>query len=431
MPLGSGKTRVVCRWARHKPGLRWVLCPNAAVPVWIEEVRKWTRETISTLTGTRYNKITQMKHPKTQWLVIPYQTYRSLANYMLSTDHPSVAILDESHYIKNPKAQVTKAVHAWLKDSPSRAILTATPMGNTELDLWAQWYFLDRGESMGKSFYQFRAGYFVPDSMGWNWTMLPWAKRKVNRAILKTGVIMSEDEIDLPPKTYGIRYTPLSTLQKRFYNDMEEEFAIWASEKGVRTEVLIETQWILVRLMRLRQICSGFFKDDRGKLHTFHSNKYSMLMEMLEEMRGHQVVIWCTFRKEIARISEMLRKYAISHVIYKGGMKNAERTSVVDAFQARKARVFLGQVAAGGIAITLTASDRAIYFSNGYSLIHRSQSEGRTRRIGSERFNRIHYEDLITEGTIEDEIRDLLVAKHIRQRTVVLRHLIESRIGGG
>lgn len=426
LPMGAGKTRIACLWADGKPAKqRWVLCPPAAIPVWEAEIQKWLGKPSLVVADTsREDKIRRLRAWCDSWKIISYQTYRSLQNFMALTDPPDLAILDESQTIKNPKAQVTKAILAWLKNVAFKAILTGTPISQSELDLWSQWYFLDGGRTFGTSFYGFRQYYFAPDSMGWNWTLKAGMARIINAKMLSTGPIMQEEEIDLPPQTYSKVYVELSKVQRKHYDTVVKEFRAYSSRTG---EAIVDTQWAFVQLLHLRQICCGFLKADDGTMFEMPSQKYEVLLDLLDEfLPKHKVVIWTSFRKERKIITRILHDKGISHVVYKGGMSNAERREAVRRFQQDTVPVFLGQVAAGGKAITLSAAARVIYTSNTYSIESRIQSEKRTHRIGSEIHERIHYTDILSKGTVEEDILSALMTRKLTNEILLKRHLLSK-----
>jgi len=196
--------------------------------------------------------------------------------------------------------------------------------------------------------------------------------------------------------------------------------------------VAVMTRWVMVQLMKMRQICAGFYITDEKTVVKGSSAKYKLLIELLQgELKGHKVVIWCNFRREIRLVTDTLTSKAIGYVTYHGGTSLQERKLNVRAFQTdSKIQCFVGQIAAGGQAITLTAADRAIYMSNPYSYRDRAQSEKRTHRIGSEKHERVHYIDIITRGTIEKQMHTALTIKQWKNDLVMQRHLLRRILKG-
>jgi SNF2 family DNA or RNA helicase len=331
-------------------------------------------------------------------------------------------ILDESHNIKNPRAQVTKAVHLVLRKARYKAILTASPITNSELDAWAQWYFLDSGTSFGRSYWVFRDQYFIPDRNRWVWTPTMHFKHKFNQ-VLQKGIILDEDVIDLPSATFSQHYVDLHPKQKKAYHQLEQEFRLYL--KNLK-EPVIDTQWAVVRFTKMRQILSGFVIDDKKQVHVLPCNKYSQLISILEEeLPKHKVVIWCLWSEEIRQVCKVLDAMAISYVKYDGSLDFAQRDSAVRFFQTDPdVRVFVGQVQAGGEAITLTASDRVVYMSQTLSIRYRDQSEGRTRRIGSEKHKHINYTDMLTTDTLETAMYEGIKERRYTNQMLLYRHLL-------
>lgn len=445
LPMGAGKTRITLLWSTTKPpGYRLVLCPSAAIPVWQREIHKWLGEQeiiYAAVDMSRHQKlgiIRTVNQSNRGWVLMPYQSFRSLANYFANVLPPAVCILDESHFIQNPRALVTRGVHTHLTYARCKAILSGTPIGNSYLNVWAQWYFLDRGKRLGRSFYQFRYNNFTPDSMGWKWELKRRSYKVINDAMRDTGPIMQEDEMDLPPKTYSEIYVEPTAWQAKAFRSLKDEFAVYFSD-GRPISV---TKWVTTQLIRMRQVCSGFCMMDQqfkivdgkriplGKKHLVRgtTQKYDILMELLEnDFKDHKVVIWCSFRHEIKRVHELLVKKAIGHVMYKGGMTNDERKRAEEDFQKdRSIRCFVGSIAAGGQALTLTAGSRVVYISNTHRVRDRDQSEKRTHRIGSEHHSRIHYTDILTRGEADVAIHGAVVIKRWKNEMLLMHHLMKD-----
>jgi len=95
-----------------------------------------------------------------------------------------------------------------------------------------------------------------------------------------------------------------------------------------------------------------------------------------------------------------------------GGTPGKERLDAIESFQTNdKCKVFIGQQRACGLGITLTKASYAIYFSQGYSLEDRLQSEDRCHRAGSEQHNKITYIDLVCKDTVDEVIINALKGK--------------------
>ena len=126
---------------------------------------------------------------------------------------------------------------------------------------------------------------------------------------------------------------------------------------------------------------------------------------MLDEVEG-KVVIWAHFQRDVNRIIEVIsKKYGDdSFVDYYGLTPQEDRQKNIKKFQDPRSpvRFFIGTTQTGGYGITLTAASTMIYYSNGYDLEKRQQSEARIDRIGQEK--PMTYIDIICENTVDTRI---------------------------
>ena len=160
----------------------------------------------------------------------------------------------------------------------------------------------------------------------------------------------------------------------------------------------------LTQLMRLQQITCGHFKADDGTVQEIKSNRLPELMDVLEEIEG-KAIIWAHWQSDIKKIIEEIKKvHGPGSVIdYYGLTPQDEREANIRKFQDDpKYRFFVGTPSTGGYGITLTAANTVIYYSNGYDLEKRLQSEDRAHRIGQHK--PVTYVDIIAEKTVDEKI---------------------------
>tara|TARA_R100001530_G_scaffold773_1_gene1307 strand:- start:142 stop:681 length:540 start_codon:yes stop_codon:yes gene_type:complete len=156
--------------------------------------------------------------------------------------------------------------------------------------------------------------------------------------------------------------------------------------------------------MRLQQITCGHFTADDGSVQLLKNNRVDELMDVLEEVEG-KAVIWAHFRQDIRTIvASIEKKYPGSVVTYYGDTTTDERQNAIKLIQDKdsKVRFLVGTPQTGGYGITLTGASTMIYYSNGYDLEKRQQSEARIDRIGQEK--PMTYIDIICEDTVDDKI---------------------------
>jgi SNF2 family DNA or RNA helicase len=227
--------------------------------------------------------------------------------------------------------------------------------------------------------------------------------------------ILKKDCLDLPEKVYTKRSVELTDEQAILYQRIKRSAVAELEGKT------LTAQNVLTQILRLQQICSGYFKADDGTIIEMHSNKFSELTDVLEEISG-KVIIWANYTYDLTMIHKKLCEVygPESSRMYYGGTEADDRQQMVIDFQDpnHPLRFFVGQPRTGGYGLTLTEASTVIYFSNNYDLEIRLQSEDRAHRIGQK--NNVTYIDIVTEGTVDEKILQALRSK-INIATEVLR----------
>ena len=164
------------------------------------------------------------------------------------------------------------------------------------------------------------------------------------------------------------------------------------------------TVTVLTQLMRLHQITCGHFTADDGSTQNIKSNRINELMNVLEEVEG-KAIIWANYQKDMFEIKKAIEKeYGEGSVVdYYGLTPQEDRQPNIKRFQEDpECRFFVGTPQTGGYGITLTQANTVVYYSNGYDLEKRLQSEDRAHRIGQKKS--VTYVDLIADDTVDEKI---------------------------
>jgi len=324
------------------------------------------------------------------------------SKFLLS--HKALVAVDESTTIKNPGAKRTKNILRLSNMSKYRRILTGSPVTKSPLDLYTQCLFLDPYLLDHASYYSFRTRYAIMRTANFNGRSVNIVVGYHNLEELAEKLkpfsyrILKDDCLDLPPKTFMKRVIQLTPEQKKVYAQMKS--MALAELKGK----MITTVNVITQLMRLQQITCGHFKADDGSFQEIKNNRVDELMDLIEEIEG-KTVIWAHWQKDVQIIKEtLIKKYGKCSVVdYYGLTPQDERQENIKNFQQRaEVRFFVGTPQTGGYGITLTAASNMIYYSNGYDLEKRLQSEARIDRIGQEK--PMTYIDILAEDTIDEKI---------------------------
>jgi SNF2 family DNA or RNA helicase len=319
--------------------------------------------------------------------------------------HRTLMAIDESTTIKNPTAKRTKAIVALGKEAYYKRILTGSPVTKSPLDLFSQCQFLNDSLIESGSYYSFKNRYAVmkTHNFGGRRVQLVHSYQRLDElaSILKkfSYRVLKEDCLDLPDKIYIKREVELSKEQKEAYSTMKS--AALAAVKGK----LATAPHVLTQMMRLHQITCGHLKNDDDSISELKNNRMDSLLELLEEVEG-KVIIWANYVHDVEKIvATLCKEYGPETVVqYYGATAQPQRQKAIKDFQDPNSKVkyFVGNPQTAGYGITLTEAGTVVYFSNGYDLEKRLQSEDRAHRIGQKKS--VTYVDLIAPKTVDEKI---------------------------
>lgn len=332
-------------------------------------------------------------------------------------------IVDEAHRMKNPAAKQTRAIKA-IRTKATEFVfaLTGTAIGDSPVDLWPALNLIDPAQFPSKqafidrycltSFNMFGGMQIVglnPLNTDEFFRVVdPMTRRMPKAAVLSF----------LPEKQYSTRYVEMTKKQASAYKQMDEnQIAILGSEY---TGVTVAAN-PLTELTRLTQFASAFAElNEEGNVRlSAPSNKVDALLEILEDSGEEPAVVFAQSRQLVELAAAALEKANISYTLIVGGQKPDERERSKEDFQEGRVRVILCTISAGGIGITLTRSQRAIFLQRSWSNIENKQAEDRVHRIGSQIHPHIEIIDIVSVGTIEEGQRIALAGKEERLQEVM------------
>ena len=331
--------------------------------------------------------------------------------YKFLSAHNAMIAIDESTTIKTPTTKRTKNIIALREMAKYRRILTGSPVTKSPLDLFSQCEFLDPWLLGHQSYWTFKARYAVTRKIQVQGRQVEIVVGYRNLGELSEKIqpfskrVLKDDCLDLPKKTFMRHVVELTKEQKRVYKQMKEEAIAYLDGK------VLSSATVMTQLMRLHQITCGHFTADDDTIKDLPCNRMTELMDILDNVHN-KAVIWSHYTHDVKRIIEEIKnKYGEDSVVdYFGETDQDQRSINIKKFQNDdKCRFFVGTTHTGGYGITLTAASTMIYFSNGYDLEKRQQSEARIDRIGQKK--PMTYIDIIAEDTVDDRIVKALRSK--------------------
>ena len=424
MEMGTGKTKVLIDnlsllYDKGKVDGALIVAPKGVVGTWYnQELPTHMPDHIENVTVLWQSNINKKQQDKLDELfktghelhiiimnVEAFSTTKGLnfAKKFLRS-HKSLMAIDESTTIKNPKAKRTRNIIDLADLCKYRRIMTGSPVTKNPLDLYTQCYFLDPFHLGHESYYSFRMRYAVMKTAHISGRSIQLVAGFRNLSELSDKLlpfsyrVLKEDCLDLPDKIYMRREIQLTDEQKRLYKQMRQEALATLNGKTVTTMTA------LTQLMRLHQITCGHFSADDGTIQEVKNNRLAELLDVLEEIEG-KAIIWEHYQHDVMNIYKLLQdKYGQGSVVhYYGKTLPEQRDYAIKNFKNNdKVRFFVGTPQTGGYGITLTQANTVIYYSNGYDLEKRMQSEDRAHRIGQKKT--VTYVDIIAEKTVDTKI---------------------------
>jgi len=424
MEMGTGKTKVLIDnmsmlYDKGKIDGALIVAPKGVVKTWYEQelpthlpdhIENVSILWQSNITKTQQEKLESLFEIETALhiLVMNVEAFSTdkgikFASKFLNS-HKVLMAIDESTTIKTPTAKRTKNIINLGKYAKYRRIMTGSPITKNPLDLYTQCEFLDPYLLNHSSYYSFRNRYAEMKTMHIRGRSIQVVHAFQNLSELSDKVkgfsyrVLKEDCLDLPPKNFIKRHVTLTPNQKKVYQQMKKEAIATLNGK------VTSTMTVLTQLMRLHQITCGHFTADDGSTQSVESNRLNELMSVLEETEG-KAIIWANYQLSVSEIIQrIIKEYGKdSYVHYYGLTSQEDRQDFIRKFQNDpKCRFLIGTPQTGGYGITLTQANTVIYYSNGYDLEKRLQSEDRAHRIGQTKT--VTYVDLICEDTVDEKI---------------------------
>jgi SNF2 family DNA or RNA helicase len=297
--------------------------------------------------------------------------------------------------------------------------MTGTPFLNNQMDLWSQFYILDLGETLGDSFFAYRARYFWDLNAGKRGTRAYFplfvpkktSSNELARLIeSKSVVAKKEDCLDLPPLVKKQVEVSLAPDQRAAYEEMKKDFLTYVNDKACVAVLAI------TKALRMQQILSGFIKLEDGSIHRFKDNpRAKALKELLEEIcveSGEKCIVWSVFHEDYAVVRKACEDLKIEYREIHGLVSGPSKLTAMEDFELKpEVKVIICSPGAGGIGISLIAASYSIWYSRNFNLEHDQQAEARNHRGGSERHEKITRIDLVVPGSLDSVVLDSLSQK--------------------
>lgn len=419
--MGLGKTVTVIALhlerARTEPTL--VVCPASLLGNWQREITRFAPGVpVRRFHGP--DRTLDDLNPAGGFVLTTYGTMRSAAA-TLAERHWGMVVADEAQHVKNPYSATAKALRTI--PSPARVALTGTPVENNLSELWALLDWTTPG--LLGPLKSFRARHARAVENGEDDQAVERLARLIRPFLLRRKKSDPGIVPELPPKTETDHPVPLTREQAALYEAVVRE-----SMLAIETAEGIGRRGLVLKLLTsLKQICDHpalFLKEEHppggADRLTARSGKLALLDELLDTLLAEDgsALVFTQYVGMARLITSHLTARAVPVDLLHGGTPVPERERMVDRFQSGATPVLVLSLKAAGTGLNLTRAGHVVHFDRWWNPAVEEQATDRAYRIGQTQPVQVHR--LITEGTVEDRIAEMLQSK---------RALADAVLGSG
>jgi len=367
-----------------------IICPASLKINWMREIENYTDRSVSIIEGKKWIDA--------EYVILNYDILKNFhdpkdrKNSVILNNNFDMVVMDEAHYIQNKKAQRTKIANDIVKKIGKVWLLTGTPMTSRPMNYFNLLDLVDSPVADNWMAYAIRycEGYQFNVGNKKIWNVNGASNLEELRDRTKPQVLrrLKEDVLDLPEKILTPVYLRLKSKE---YEKLMGEYYEWYENSDESSSLTIQFS----KLMKVRQIIA--------------ESKISNTIEIAENIieQGKKVIIFTNFTDTLNQINDHFGKKSVK---LDGKMSKVQRQHSVDEFQNNeKIKVFVGNLKAAGVGITLTSAEAVIMNDLSFVPSDHSQAEDRSYRYGQKSNVSVFYP--IFENTIEGIIYDILSKK--------------------
>jgi SWI/SNF-related matrix-associated actin-dependent regulator 1 of chromatin subfamily A len=401
--MGLGKTTatiIAALETRSKKIL--IICPASLKINWQREIENYSDRPVYIAEGKKFST-------ESDFVIVNYDILKNFHDTdpkkkngsILNQSNFDLVILDEAHMISNPQAQRTKIINHFVKDIKRVWLLTGTPMTSRPMNYYNLLNIIESPVAQNWMAYAIRycQGYqfMAGRRKVWNVTgasNLEELRDRTSKQILRR---LKEDVLDLPDKIISPVYLRLKSKE---YEELMGEYYDWFDNKKDESSSLTVQ---FSKLMKVRKVIAN--------------EKTKQTIEFAENIieQGKKVIIFTNFTDTLQTIYQHFGKQA---VYLDGSCSKPHRQNAVDEFQENdKIKVFVGNLKAAGVGLTLTAAEVVIMNDLSFVPAEHAQAEDRAYRYGQKSNVLVYYP--LYENTIEGAVYDILNRKKEIIRTVM------------
>jgi SNF2 family DNA or RNA helicase len=349
-------------------------------------------------------------------LIISKDTFKKEVE-LLSAINYDVAIIDESHFLRNYKTAQSKAIYQ-IK-AKRRYALTGTPSTNHGVDIWGILHFLSPKDF--PSYWSFAERYFIVNNGQWGGKEIGAVKthreNELKGILELTGVQRKRKDVMnwLPKTQFQTLPVQMEGKQLKLYDQMLNDF-IAVSEDGHE----VDTMNVLTQLMRLRQIC---LEPELLGFTGVIGAKTKALLDFAEN-NNDPFIVMTTFSSYFPYIQPKLEKLGKRVAIIDGKVSQKEKFKVAEEFQKGKIDILLCNIISAGTGFTLDKADTILFLDKDFNPSNNEQAGDRIVPTTKARNHSVNIISLVCQNSIDERINELLDRKEDLTKLVNKKELV-------
>ena len=390
---------------------------RVAESTWTDELEKWDHLKslkIAKVLGKEKDRLAALRQ-KVNIFIINRENVDWLVELYGKKWPFDMLIIDELSSFKSPSSQRFKKLKK-VRGLIKRVVgLTGTPSPNGLLDLWPQLFLLDRGARLGTTVTGYRERYFAPDKRNqqivFSYKLKIGAEEAIHTKISDICVSMlAKDWLTMPDRINNVIKVKLPDTARAKYKQLEKDLLLPLTD----SDVVANTAAVLSN--KLLQMANGAVYDENGLASEIHQAKLEALADIIESANGNPVLVFYSYKHDLARIKNYLKKYKVRE------LKTAED---IKDWNAGKVPVMLAHPASVGHGLNLQAGGNTIiWFGLTWSLELYQQANARLYRQGQKNGVIVHH--IVTEGTMDESVMRAIENKAVGQNALL--EAVKARI---
>lgn len=419
--MGLGKTLMMLDFLKRTDQKALVMAPLlVATRTWPQEIRKWTDMTYTVLHGTDKGDLYRQKSDikiinfdGAKWF------YDQIVKYGSIDLKDRVLIIDEATALKSHKSVRFKKVSPLRHFFKNNGIfcLSGEPMPNGYLDLWSQYFMIDGGDALYRTYQDYEDEFFIRNRYNkYDIRLRNGAMEIIQKRVAPiTSILRASDHLTMPESIFIETKVELPPAARDMYNKFRDDYIV---EFGKDLEYILTADSAGVHSGRLRQLTQGAIYHEEGNRQVknraytvIHRAKLNALLQIMEEANGSPILCPIYFSFEYTEICSVL---GYAPPIIASGTSEREKQKALDDWDKGLIPLLVVQPASISHGLNMqTGGHIIVWYGRPWSLEQYNQLNGRLVRPGQKHPVRIYF--ISAEDTSDDRVASVLAVKGATQ----------------